>query len=68
MTGSPGDHRPAIRLPVREQLNFMRIIDHETNHHGRRLLDIWARPEDARPHAERILTETFRLMWRTPAE
>lgn len=68
MASSPGDHRPAIRLSVREQLAFMRIVQHETNEAGRRMLDIWARPGDAGPHAGRVLTETFRLLWRTPPD
>jgi hypothetical protein len=65
---SPGDQRPAIWLPVREQLAYSRIVQHETNAPGRRLLDIWARPEDLGPNAEKLLTETFRLMWRTPPD
>jgi hypothetical protein len=65
---SPGDQRPAIWLTVREQLAYSRIVQHETNAPGRRLLDIWARPEDLGPNAERMLTETFRLMWRTPTD
>lgn len=68
MASSPGDHQPAIRLSVREQLAFMRIVQHETNEAGRRMFDIWARPADTHPHADRILTETFRLLWRTPAD
>lgn len=68
MTGSPGDQRPEIWLPVREQLAFMRIVDRETNAPGRRLLDRWAQPEDLGPNAERLLAETFKLMWRTPPD
>jgi hypothetical protein len=66
MPSSPGDHRPAIRLTTREQLDFLRIIQHETTETGRRILDRWAQPNNAHPHAERALTETFKLLWRTP--
>lgn len=61
-----GDCRPVIHLTVREQLTFMRIVDRETHRPARRLLDIWARPEDLGAQAGRLLAETFRLMWRTP--
>lgn len=62
---TPGDQRPVIRLSVREQMRFLLIVDRETRRPARRLLDLWARPEDLGPHAERMLTETLRAMWRT---
>jgi hypothetical protein len=64
---TPGDHRPVIRLSVREQMRFLLIVDRETHRPARRLLDLWAQPEDLGPHAEALLTETFRAMWRKPA-
>lgn len=68
MAGNGSGRLPSARLSLRERITFMRIIDHETNPHGRRMLDTWARPGDARPHADRLLGETLKLMWRTPAE
>jgi hypothetical protein len=68
MAGSPGDHRPTIQLPLRDQLAFMKLVDAETHRAERRLLDSCARPGDMGPHAEHLLTETFRLMWRTPPD
>jgi hypothetical protein len=65
MSATPGDHRPAIRLSVREQLAFMRLVDRETHPAGRRLLDTWARPEDATRQVGSVLDETFKLMWRS---
>lgn len=63
--GSPDDQPPDMRLSVREQLEFMRIIDQETNLPARRLLDYWAHHDDLGPHAERLLAATFKLMWRS---
>lgn len=65
MSATPGDHRPAIQLSVREQLAYMRIVDHETHPTGRRLLNTWARPEDATRLGPGFLDEAFTLMWRT---
>lgn len=67
MPSSPGDHQPAIRLSAREQLAFMRIVQRETNQAGRRMLGAWAQPGDPRD-TDRLLAETFRLLWRTPAD
>lgn len=61
----PGDQRPVIRLSVREQMRFLLIVDRETRRPARRLLDLWAQAEDLGQHAERMLTETLRAMWRT---
>lgn len=66
--GSPDDQPPDTRLTVREQLEFMQVINHETNTPARRLLDYWAQPDDLGPHAQRLLTETFKLLWRTPTD
>jgi hypothetical protein len=62
---TPGDHRPVIRLSVSEQMRFLLIVDRETRRPARRLLDLWVQPEDLGPHAEQLLTETLRAMWRT---
>lgn len=63
---TPGDQRPVIRLGIWEQMRFLLIVDRETNRPARRLLDLWAQPADLGEHAERMLDETLRRMWRTP--
>lgn len=57
---------PDTRLTTAEQLAYQQIVQHETTDTGRRMLDRWAQPDDvAHPHADRALTETFRLLWRS---
>lgn len=56
---------PDTRLTTAEQLAYQQIVQHETTDTGRRILDRWAQPDDAHPHAERALTETLKLLWRT---
>jgi hypothetical protein len=63
---TPGDQRPVVRLSVWEQMRFLLIVDRETHRPARRLLDLWAQPEDLGPHVEQLLTETLRAMWRRP--
>ncbi|WUH94578.1 hypothetical protein OG900_33480 [Streptomyces sp. NBC_00433] len=65
---TPGDQRPVVRLSVWEEMRFLLIIDRETHRPPRRLLDLWAGPGDLGGHADRLLDETLRAMWRTPAE
>ncbi len=56
---------PDIRLSVRETLEFLRIIESETNARPRRLLDYWATPDNLGPHTARILNETLGTLWRS---